>query len=227
MVFSRSPFRQDLRIRIVGLCFAAALAASSPAFADDQKTPQMPAEYLTNYPDADKWCPPIRSAFIQAQSTTTNVPGKGIIHHKANGGYGLQVVSSPGTTSLHMGADLGWYEVGEPVFAVGNGVVRISNGPAPPEPGSKTPAVVRDTGGWGNLVVIEHRWPVNGEKFYTLYAHLAELKTGNCIGRMGQTSRIADARNWMAIAPHLHFEVRDVAGHSYDPVEFLRRFLAH
>jgi murein DD-endopeptidase MepM/ murein hydrolase activator NlpD len=42
---------------------------------------------------------------------------------------------------------------------------------------------------------------------------------------MGQTSRSADARNWMAIAPHLHFEVRDADGHAYDPVEFLKRFL--
>jgi len=29
----------------------------------------------------------------------------------------------------------------------------------------------------------------------------------------------------MAIAPHLHFEVRNAAGNAYDPVEFLKRFL--
>lgn len=84
---------------------------------------------------------------------------------------------------------------------------------------------------FGKHVVIEHRWPVSGEKFYTLYAHLASLtenhkpRTAQPIARMGQTSRIADARNWMAIAPHLHFEVRNAAGQSYDPVEFLKRFL--
>ncbi|MEI6083124.1 MAG: M23 family metallopeptidase [Verrucomicrobiota bacterium] len=100
---------------------------------------------------------------------------------------------------------------------------------------------------FGKHVVIEHRWPVSGEKFYTLYGHLAEILVGvNCIrdrtetdrsrmqfapttgqriGTMGQTSRNADARNWMAIAPHLHFEGRDAAGNSYDPVEFLKRFL--
>lgn len=78
---------------------------------------------------------------------------------------------------------------------------------------------------FGKHIVIEHHWPGSGEKFYTLYAHLAELQTGRCIGRMGQTSRIADARNWMAIAPHLHFEVRNAAGQAYDPVEFLKRFL--
>lgn len=78
---------------------------------------------------------------------------------------------------------------------------------------------------FGRHVVIEHCWPNGGDKFFTLYGHLAELKTGNCIGRMGQTSRNADARNWMAIAPHLHFEVRNAAGNAYDPVEFLKRFL--
>ncbi|MCG3149059.1 MAG: hypothetical protein PCFJNLEI_02516 [Verrucomicrobiae bacterium] len=80
---------------------------------------------------------------------------------------------------------------------------------------------------FGKHVVVEHRWPISGEKFFTLYGHLAEIATGvgQRIGKMGQTSRIADARNWMAIAPHLHFEVRDAAGNSYDPVEFLKRFL--
>jgi len=42
---------------------------------------------------------------------------------------------------------------------------------------------------------------------------------------MGQTSRIADARNWMRVAPHLHFEVRNAGEQAYDPVEFLRRYL--
>ena len=78
---------------------------------------------------------------------------------------------------------------------------------------------------FGKHVVVEHRWPGSGEKFFTLYAHLAEATDGPRLGRMGQTSRSADARNWMAIAPHLHFEVRDAAGNNYDPVEFLRRFL--
>ena len=78
---------------------------------------------------------------------------------------------------------------------------------------------------FGRHIVIEHCWPVTGAKFFTLYGHLAELKSGHCIGRMGQTSRSADARNWMAVAPHLHFEVRNAAGNAYDPVEFLKRFL--
>jgi hypothetical protein len=85
--------------------------------------------------------------------------------------------------------------------------------------------------GFGKHVVIQHIWPCSGAKFFTLYAHLAEVNIQKSvvrsqrIGKMGQTSRSADARNWMAIAPHLHFEVRDAEGQAYDPVEFLRRFL--
>jgi hypothetical protein len=51
------------------------------------------------------------------------------------------------------------------------------------------------------------------------------VRCGQLIGKMGQTARGADARNWMAIAPHLHFEVRDAEGRAYEPVEFLRRFV--
>ena len=85
---------------------------------------------------------------------------------------------------------------------------------------------------FGKHVVVEHVWPRSGENFFTLYGHLAEIgvsgssvTSGQRIGRMGQTSRSADARNWMAIAPHLHFEVRDANGQSFDPVEFLTKFL--
>jgi murein DD-endopeptidase MepM/ murein hydrolase activator NlpD len=89
---------------------------------------------------------------------------------------------------------------------------------------------------FGKHVVIEHAWPRSGEKFFTLYGHLSEffiphpssfILQDSRVARMGQTSRSADARNWMAVAPHLHFEVRDAHGASYDPLEFLRRFLPH
>ena len=93
---------------------------------------------------------------------------------------------------------------------------------------------------FGRHVVIEHRWPRSNTKFFTLYGHLAEVGVAasagvadsnfgavpvTLLGHMGQTSRSADARNWMAIAPHLHFEVWDANGVAYDPVEFLTKFL--
>lgn len=90
------------------------------------------------------------------------------------------------------------------------------------------------TSDFGKHVVVEHAWPRTGAKLFTIYGHLAEvsvppvtsrIRLGTKVGRMGQTSRSADARNWMAIAPHLHFEVRDGDGQSYDPMEFFKRFL--
>ena len=118
-----------------------------------------------------------------------------------------------------------------------------------------------ETSDFGKHLVIEHVWPRSGEKFFTLYAHLAEIAgpvrkayrilgdlrsmnrrgqetfaerpedavaKGQRIGKMGRTGRSADARNWMAIAPHLHFEVRDESlnGRAYEPVEFLTKFLS-
>jgi murein DD-endopeptidase MepM/ murein hydrolase activator NlpD len=85
---------------------------------------------------------------------------------------------------------------------------------------------------FGRHVVVEHRWPASGEKFFTLYGHLSvvfvthrsPLTARQLLGCMGQTSRVADARNWMQVAPHLHFEARDAAGRAFDPAEFLRRF---
>ncbi|MCO5045635.1 MAG: M23 family metallopeptidase [Verrucomicrobia bacterium] len=82
----------------------------------------------------------------------------------------------------------------------------------------------------GLFVVLEHR----DAQCFTLYAHLAaldvvvgsDLAAGARLGLMGQTSRIPDARNWMAIAPHVHFEVILPSGVGADPLEFLQRGLA-
>jgi murein DD-endopeptidase MepM/ murein hydrolase activator NlpD len=86
---------------------------------------------------------------------------------------------------------------------------------------------------FGRHIVVEHRWPRSRERFYTLYAHLSQtlveagttIPAGHRIGHMGQTSSRADARNWLRIAPHLHFEVWTAHKQPFDPVEFLRRFL--
>ncbi len=108
----------------------------------------------------------------------------------------------------------------EPIFVPRDEVLCVFSG--------EVHEVVTDesTSDFGKHVVMAHRWPRSGATFYTLYAHLAEILIAYpSLGRMGQTSRSADARNWMLIAPHLHFEVRDAQGRAYDPVEFLRRFL--
>jgi hypothetical protein len=81
---------------------------------------------------------------------------------------------------------------------------------------------------FGIFVVLHHAWP-DGGAFFTLYGHLAEtgvrlgqvVRAGAPLGRMGTTSRSADARNWMAVAPHLHFEVVAGSGGAHDPAAFL------
>jgi hypothetical protein len=85
----------------------------------------------------------------------------------------------------------------------------------------------------GRHVLVEHSWPVSRAPFYTLYGHLAEVfvtegeaaRMGRELGVMGQSSNREDARNWMAIAPHLHFEAWDGSRRKYDPLEFLKRYL--
>ena len=71
------------------------------------------------------------------------------------------------------------------------------------------------SGGWGNLVVIDHASGVQ-----TFYAHLSQVGasvgqhvgTGTQIGRVGATGD--------ASGPHLHFEVR-VRGAAVDPLPAL------
>lgn len=86
----------------------------------------------------------------------------------------------------------------------------------------------------GFHIVLEHRWPVSRRIFFTVYGHLGAVeipaggavRAGQCIGRMGQTSSSADAKNWMAVVPHLHFEVWNEAREPFDPEIFLRAFLS-
>lgn len=61
---------------------------------------------------------------------------------------------------------------------------------------------------YGNTVVIEHEFGYDGEKVYTLYAHMsamlvdpgAHVNAGDVIGLIGATGQVS--------GPHVHFEVR-------------------
>lgn len=121
------------------------------------------------------------------------------------------------------------YNSEEPVFLVDDPIFAVAAG--------RVVEIVADESVslYGRHLVLEHRWPVSGRPFFTLYAHLAELvviadqrvDAGQRLGTMGQSSSSADARNWMAIAPHLHFEAWDEVRRPYDPAAFLRAFLPH
>jgi murein DD-endopeptidase MepM/ murein hydrolase activator NlpD len=97
----------------------------------------------------------------------------------------------------HRGTDL-QLSVGDTVKAAFDGIVRIAE-------------FTRDTGGYGNLLVIRHP---NGLETY--YGHLSRhlvatgdlVKAGEPIGIGGSTGR--------STGPHLHFETR-YQGHAFDP----------
>lgn len=108
---------------------------------------------------------------------------------KINSKYGVRRRRS------HQGTDID-LEVGDPVYAVFDGRVRISQ---------------YQNGGYGNLVIIRHD---NGLETY--YGHLSErlvkpnewVTAGQVIGYGGSTGR--------STGPHLHFETR-YKGQSFDP----------
>lgn len=70
-------------------------------------------------------------------------------------------------------------------------------------------------GGWGNLVILRHRW--QGQVYYTFYAHLEEIEVrlghrvnqGEKLGTMGTTGN--------STGIHLHFAIRNrfVPGRGY------------
>jgi murein DD-endopeptidase MepM/ murein hydrolase activator NlpD len=185
--------------------------------AEPEPAPNVPDTYTLNYPAADGWCPPVRSTFAEAVATMSQV-GTKRFRHQPNGGYGLQIKEKVGDKHLvHLGADLGWFQVGEPVFAVANGVVRQSNGPDWPAKVEKTKPTNPKSLLWGNLVVIEHRYSdASGEPQYltTVYGHLdtdRRVKTGDIVQAGQQIGTIGrkHANINGGYDPHLHFGVRD------------------
>ncbi|HUG91963.1 MAG TPA: M23 family metallopeptidase [Planctomycetaceae bacterium] len=183
----------------------------------------VPERYTLDYPAADRFCPPVRSAFHDAARTLSTV-GRRTFRHPANGNYGF-VQKVQGHTLVHVGADLALLRVGEPVFAVADGVVRVSSGPAPPDKSRKAakpldpagdaqppkkPAIVAP---WGNMIAIEHRL-ADGEFVTTIYGHLDTdrlvkagdiVRAGQQIGEVGRQHPLVNG----GYKPHLHFGVKE------------------
>lgn len=108
-----------------------------------------------------------------------------------------------GTARVHHGIDIP-NPIGEQVLGVADGTVFYSG-------------IVTEDGeyegmelyaSYGNFIVIEHDFTVNGKAVYTLYAHLAarlvdegeRVEMGDVIGLVGNTGIVT--------GPHVHFEVR-------------------
>ena len=96
----------------------------------------------------------------------------------------------------HLGEDWnkntgGNTDCGEPVFAIGNGVMTYAEDAGP---------------GWGNVVIIEHTLP-SGEKVESLYGHLLEIlvRSGEVTKRQ-QIGKVGNANGRYLC--HLHLEIR-------------------
>ena len=113
--------------------------------------------------------------------------------------YGSRPHPFTGKMSFHNGIDIA-APVGTDVFASASGRVQETD----------YDSVL------GNYVVIEH-----SGGFYSIYGHLSktlvllntDIKTGNVIGKVGNTG--------YSTGPHLHFEIRK-KGESQDPLKYIR-----
>lgn len=117
-------------------------------------------------------------------------------------GYGMRHHPVLETQKKHTGVDLS-LQPGTPVVATGNGTVEKASYSA----------------NYGRFVDLQH--PESGHR--TLYAHLSdiedrirpgvEVQRGDTIGYSGNTGRTT--------GPHLHYEVRTMAGETLEPRRFL------
>ena len=231
------------RRRLAAIAAALAILGNIPARADrdrpsEQATAEdIPEKYVLDYPAAERFCPPVAGAFEEASRTLTTL-GRRVFRHPPNGNFGF-VQKVRGQALVHVGADLALFRVGDPVFAVADGVVRLSSGPDPQamvagraaRRGRRKAADVKAAAGeqdqpansivapWGNLVVIEHRLP-DGEFVTTIYGHLDTdrlvqvgdlVRAGQQIGEVGRRHPLING----GYHEHLHFGVR--AGRLAEP----------
>lgn len=118
--------------------------------------------------------------------------------------YGSRLHPIQGIIKNHAGIDIGG-STGNPVYAAADGVIIYSQ---------------YNTGGYGNMVMIDHGTNSEGIKIVTLYGHGNKLlrnvgesvKQGELIMEMGSTGN--------STGPHVHFEVRE-NGVAVDPKKYL------
>lgn len=118
--------------------------------------------------------------------------------------YGSRLHPIQGIIKNHAGIDIGG-STGNPVYAAADGVIIYSQ---------------YNTGGYGNMVMIDHGTNSEGVKIVTLYGHGNKIlrnvgesvKQGELIMEMGSTGN--------STGPHVHFEVRE-NGVAVDPKKYL------
>ncbi|HMP73290.1 MAG TPA: M23 family metallopeptidase [Kiritimatiellia bacterium] len=130
----------------------------------------------------------------------------------------IRILFSDCSTGAEYPADEPEWIPDDEIFAIASG--RIAVAESDPEKSNL-----------GRYLILDHS--SHGFPCFTLYAHLDTLSVttgqhvagGARLGSMGRTARSEDARRWMAIAPHLHFEVWTPDGQSCHPIEVLRKGL--
>lgn len=222
MGFGLSVVHHHWAVAAVLVCVGASARLTAAELGDAGQPPAVPEKYVVDYPPAVGFCPPVESYFFEVVRTFEVVRGHRFTH-QPNGGYGLPVVQKlDGKHLLHLGADVGWHRAGAPVYAVANGVVRVSDGPdfaaarkkrdAANKKGTSTANRRPKTLSWGNWIVIEHRLP-DGKFFTTVYSHLNTkrfvaagdlVEAGQQIGTIGRKHLYING----GFDPHVHFGVR-------------------
>jgi murein DD-endopeptidase MepM/ murein hydrolase activator NlpD len=83
-------------------------------------------------------------------------------------------------------------DLGDPVFAVGDGLAIYAGEPSP---------------GWGNIVVLAHKTP-DGKPLHSMYAHLhrIDVAVGSLVGHGSKVGTVGTANGHYPA--HLHFEMR-------------------
>jgi hypothetical protein len=149
--------------------------------------------------------PPFDAAFVRLSPVeAATLPLARSFEMPMGGEQGALVYNAqPFRVTRHLGDDLngvgGWNsDLGDPVYASGDGRVIYSGIPGP---------------GWGNMIIMAHRVPepeaAHGWRVYeTVYAHLETrlAQAGEVVRRGAKIGRVGTA-NGRYLA-HLHFEVR-------------------
>jgi murein DD-endopeptidase MepM/ murein hydrolase activator NlpD len=158
-------------------------------------------EKLVNQEEADAKALQEKIKKIQAQFKPTNNKTVSITgtKYRISSNYGWRVHPVLGTRRLHHGMDIA-VPMRTPIYALRDGVVIYSG----------------VMSGYGNVVMINH-----GD-ITSLYAHNSSLvvKEGQVV-KSGQLITYS-GNSGLSSGPHLHFELRDKNGESFDPSSYYK-----
>ncbi len=200
---------------------AATPTRPAPTAADTAEAAVVTAQAATPLP-VEQWRPPAllpplnrdplgRDHYWFIRPVDSNANNAGLFYYP----YGSDGPSKENPLIVHHGIDMP-NPIGQVVRAAGSGwVTWASDGLR------TTDGIFENSPSYGNVVRIEHDFGYEGQKLWTIYAHLSAtlvvngqyVRAGDAIGLVGNTGRVS--------GPHMHFEVRmgeDRYRSTYNPV---------